>query len=154
MAFPLLPSRFKGFLRELKRRKVYRVGAVYVAVAFAVGGGADYLFDLVALPDVATRVVAIVLILGLPVALVLAWAYELRPDEGPAAGEPVPPTVPGPSAEEHASDHGASIVVLPFDNISRIPPTPTSRTASRRRSRRVSVGSVTSGSPRAIPPRC
>jgi len=69
-------TRFKDFLRELKRRKVYQVGAVYVVVGYAVAQGAEYFFELVGLPEVGWRAVAIVLILGLPVALVLAWAYE------------------------------------------------------------------------------
>jgi len=84
MADPPLLTRIKGFLRELKRRTVYQVGAVYVVVGFVVAQGAEYLFQMSGLPDVAARGVAILLLLGLPVALVLEWAYELRPEEAPS----------------------------------------------------------------------
>jgi len=114
-------ARFKGFLRELKRRKVYQVGAVYVVVGFAVAQGAQYLFEMAGLPVVASRTVAILLLLGLPVALVLAWAYELRPDETQAGGQSWPEGSVPKSKEGRRSDRGASIVVLPFDNISPDP---------------------------------
>lgn len=107
-------------MRELKRRKVYQVGAVYVVVGFAVAQAAEYFFELVGLPEVGWRVVAIVLLLGLPVALVLAWAYELRPDGG-APGRPSPATAVPQTEHEGPSERGTSIVVLPFDNISPDP---------------------------------
>ena len=107
------PGRFKGFLRELKRRKVYQVGAVYVVVGFAVAQGAEYLFEMIGLPVVASRAVLILAILGLPLALVLAWAYELRPDEGPSEGASLPEgSVATPSSERALPEAGASIVVF------------------------------------------
>ncbi len=105
----------------MKRRKVYQVGAVYVVVGFAVAQGAQYLFEMAGLPVVAARAVAILLILGLPVALVLAWAYELRPEEKAAGGGGGPRTKAPAPEHEPPSDRGASIVVLPFDNISPDP---------------------------------
>ena len=141
MASPPRPlvTRLTHFLRELKRRKVYQVGIVYVVVGFAVAQGAQYLFEMAGLPVVASRAVAIVLLLGLPVALVLAWAHELRPDDastgdaptsdafigdgtGAATEDPFAPTAPGMHREtERPPDRGASIVVLPFDNFSPDP---------------------------------
>jgi adenylate cyclase len=123
MASTSLPTRFKGLLRELKRRKVYRVGAVYVVVGFAVASNADYLFGLVGLPnpEVASRAVAVVLLLGFPVALVLAWAHDLRPEEATRGEEGSAPAAMPHGREAPRSDRGASIVVLPFDNISPDP---------------------------------
>lgn len=121
MTPPSVFSRFKDFLRELKRRKVYQVGAVYVIVGFAVAQGAQYLFEIAGLPVAASRAVAILVLLGLPVALVLAWAYELRPEETATEGRVAPRTAVTPTEEERPSDRGASIVVLPFDNISPDP---------------------------------
>jgi len=114
-------ARSRVFLRELKRRKVYQVGAAYVVVGFAVAQGAQYLFEMAGLPVVASRAVAIVLLLGLPVALVLAWAYEVRPEEG-SSGDLILPEAPTaqPNAA-HPPDRRASIAVLPFDNISPDP---------------------------------
>lgn len=114
-------GRSRSFLRELKRRKVYQVGGVYVVVGFAVAQGAQYLFEMAGLPVVAARAVAILLLLGLPVALVLAWAYELRPEETQAGRRP--PSLAGvpTSGDGRRSERGASIVVLPFDNISPDP---------------------------------
>ena len=112
----------KTFLRELKRRKVYQVGVVYVVVGYGVAEGAQYLFELAGLPVVASRAVAIMLLLGLPVALVLAWAYELRPDDSPQRdGRPPPEGTASVIGDVNPPDRGASIAVLPFDNISPDP---------------------------------
>jgi len=124
MPSPSRFDRFTRFLRELKRRKVYRVGAVYVVVGLAVAQGGDWLFQIIGLPDVTGRIVAIVVLLGLPVALVLAWAHELRPDDLDSG---TGPTTPGPSdrvaptGDTASADRHASIVVLPFDNFSPDP---------------------------------
>jgi adenylate cyclase len=74
-------------LSELKRRKVYQVAAAYTAVGVAIAVSAPDLFAAFGLPATAARFVVLLLILGFPVALVLAWAYEVRPEEpaGPAA---------------------------------------------------------------------
>jgi TolB-like protein len=69
-----------GFLAELKRRRVYRAATVYAAVGFVIIQAADVIFPRLAIPDWATSLVIIVVILGLPIALVLAWALELTPE--------------------------------------------------------------------------
>jgi TolB-like protein/Tfp pilus assembly protein PilF len=68
------------FLQELKRRRVVRVALVYGAVAFVVLQLADILAPALHLPGWSTTLVVLLLSLGLPVALVLAWAFELTPD--------------------------------------------------------------------------
>jgi len=67
---------------ELKRRKVFRVAVVYAATAFAVLQGADILLPNLGVPDWAMRFLVALLVLGFPIALVLAWALELKPDGG------------------------------------------------------------------------
>src|SRR5947207_11096552 len=69
-----------GFFEEIKRRKVYRV-----AVAYAVGAGgaiqlASAVFPAWDLPSWALRLVIIVLLIGFPISLILAWALEVTPE--------------------------------------------------------------------------
>jgi hypothetical protein len=85
-----------GFLDELRRRHVVRVTVVYVAVAFAVLQAADLAFPRLGLPDWAVTLVLVLALLGLPLALVLAWAFDLTP-----AG--VRRTAPVPAAPEYAA---------------------------------------------------
>lgn len=109
-------SRLGAFFSELKRRKVYHVAAVYVVVGLAVSQGAEWAFSLIELPVVAAQVVALLVLLGFPIALVLAWAYEVRPEEPRD-----PKRQPIPLSEHLVSPHRKSIVVLPFDNLSPDP---------------------------------
>jgi serine/threonine-protein kinase len=111
-----MASRLSVFLGELKRRKVYQVAAVYVVVGFGVASGAQYVFEMLGFPLSAARFVAILIVLGLPVALVLAWAYEVKPEEPRATGER-PATPP----ETPEADSRKSIAVLPFANMSDDP---------------------------------
>jgi len=71
-------SGIRSFFSELKRRKVLRVGIVYATVAFAVLEGADIMVPSLGLPGSIMTVLSVVAILGLPVALVLAWLFEVR----------------------------------------------------------------------------
>ena len=69
-----------GFFEEVKRRKVYRV-----AVAYAVGAGtaiqlASAVFPAWDLPSWALRLVIVVLLIGFPISLILAWALEVTPE--------------------------------------------------------------------------
>lgn len=65
---------------ELRRRHVFRVGGAYLVVGFIVVQVADLVFRALAFPDWVYSVVVVVVLLGLPIALVLAWALELTPD--------------------------------------------------------------------------
>lgn len=71
-----------SLLSEFRRRKVFRVAVVYAATAFAVLQGADVLLPNLGLPDWTMRFLTVLLVLGFPIALVLAWALELKPDGG------------------------------------------------------------------------
>jgi TolB-like protein len=74
------PHSYQRFFAELKRRKVFRVAAVYGAVAFVVLQVADIMVPALALPEAFMRGIALIAILLFPVALVLAWAFEVTPD--------------------------------------------------------------------------
>jgi TolB-like protein/Flp pilus assembly protein TadD len=65
---------------ELKRRNVFRVGAAYAAIAWLIIEVATTVQDVVGLGDMAVRVIVTTLAIGLPIALALAWAFEVTPD--------------------------------------------------------------------------
>jgi adenylate cyclase len=69
-----------SFFEELKRRNVVRVGALYVIASWIVLQVADVLFDALELPSTWTRLIVAVLILGFPLALIFAWAFEMTPE--------------------------------------------------------------------------
>jgi TolB-like protein len=74
------PARQQGFFAELNRRNVFRVGMAYVLVGWILLQIADVLFPALTLPEWTTRLVAGLLLLGFPLALFFAWAFELTPD--------------------------------------------------------------------------
>jgi len=69
-----------SFFRELKRRNVYRVAVAYAVVAWLLIQIATQTFPFFDIPNWAVRLVVLLLVLGFPVALVLAWAFELTPE--------------------------------------------------------------------------
>ena len=69
-----------SFLEELRRRNVLRVAIAYVVVAWLLLQVSDTLVPALRLPEWFHSGVAFLLIIGFPVALVLAWAFELTPD--------------------------------------------------------------------------
>jgi hypothetical protein len=73
------PSRFQQLQAELKRRKVFRVATVYGGSAFVVLQAADLVFPRLGLPGWTVTLVVALAVLGLPVALTLAWALEATP---------------------------------------------------------------------------
>lgn len=68
------------FFRELKRRNVYKVAVAYLAVAFVGLQTVDLLIPSTTLPGWADELILAFLIVGFPVALVVAWAFEVTPD--------------------------------------------------------------------------
>ena len=65
------------FFEELKRRKVYRVAAAYVIAAGGIIQLASAVFPAWELPTWSLRLVIVLLLVGFPIALILAWAFEL-----------------------------------------------------------------------------
>src|SRR5216117_3397598 len=128
-----------GFFDEVKRRKVYRVAAAYIIAA----GGAIQLasasFPAWDLPNWALRMVIVLLLLGFPIALMLAWAFDIT-----AQGVRATPTIAAPGTHRRrniimlvatgvaisaaagffllpgvsARKIDKSIAVLPFENLS------------------------------------
>src|SRR4026207_2328018 len=126
-----------GFFEELQRRKVYRVAAAYIiAAGFIIQVGAAF-FPAWELPNWTLRLVIVLLLVGFPVALILAWAYDVTPQ-----GIQATPKIPGrhrrrnivllvtagviisiaagffllPRASARKIDK--SVAVLPFENLS------------------------------------
>ncbi len=73
------PSRFAVFLAELRRRHVGRVAIAYGAVAFVLLQAGEIVLPAFAAPDWVLRLLVLVTFLCFPVALVLAWIYEITP---------------------------------------------------------------------------
>src|SRR6516225_6561540 len=126
-----------GFFAELQRREVYRVAAAYVVAAAFIIQIASAVFPAWEMPNWTLRLVIVLLLIGFPVALILAWAYDVTPQGIQAA-----PKFPGrhrrrnilllvvagaiissaagffllPRASAHKVDK--SVAVLPFQNLS------------------------------------
>jgi len=73
------PSRATDLFAELKRRQVYRVGAAWLAGSFAVLEGADLVFPSLGVPPAAFNGLVLVAVLGFPLALFLAWTFDVTP---------------------------------------------------------------------------
>jgi TolB-like protein/Tfp pilus assembly protein PilF len=69
-----------GFFEEIKRRKVYRAAVAYIVVAGGVIQLASAVFPAWELPNWALRLVIILLLIGFPISLILAWALEVTPE--------------------------------------------------------------------------
>jgi TolB-like protein len=70
----------RNFFSELKRRNVYKVAIAYGVVAWLLMQIASQIFPFFDIPNWAVRLVVLVLIIGFPIALVIAWAFELTPE--------------------------------------------------------------------------
>src|ERR1700726_2166238 len=127
-----------GFFEELKRRKVYRVAIAYIVAGWALAQGLAQVLPVFDIPNSVIRPVIVLLLIGFPLALVLAWIFDVTP-QGIRATPKSPPgthrrrniltlaaagivisTMAGffllPRAAAHKLDK--SIAVLPFQNLS------------------------------------
>src|SRR5882724_11492465 len=128
-----------GFFEELQRRKVYRVAAAYIIAAGFVIQIGSAVFPAWELPNWTLRLVVVLLLAGFPIALILAWAYDVTPQ-----GIRATPTTSAPGAHRRrnlimlivtgvvvsaaagffllprasARKIDKSIAVLPFENLS------------------------------------
>ncbi|MEY2488138.1 MAG: hypothetical protein QOC70_80 [Verrucomicrobiota bacterium] len=69
-----------GFFEEIKRRKVYRVAAAYIIAAGFIIQIGSAVFPAWELPNWAFRLVVVLLLIGFPIALILAWAFDVTPE--------------------------------------------------------------------------
>lgn len=101
-------ERLRQLLTELRRRNVYRVAATYLAVAFVGFQAVKLLIPTTTLPGWGDELILALLIAGFPVALVVAWAFEVTPD-GVRRSEGAPP---GKDAVESGEGLGAGYRIL------------------------------------------
>ena len=128
-----------GFFEEVKRRKVYRVAAAYIIAAGGIIQLASATFPAWELPNWSLRLVILLLLVGFPIALILAWAFDITPQGIRATPETTAPRTGRrrniimliatgvvisaatgffllPRLAAHKVDK--SIAVLPFENLS------------------------------------
>lgn len=81
-------SKLSQFWQELKRRKVIKVIAMYTATAFIIMEAAEIMLPRFGLPDWTVTFIIILLIIGLPIAIILSWIFDVTP-EGIKKTEPL-----------------------------------------------------------------
>ena len=69
-----------NFFAELKRRNVYKVAFAYIVAGWALSQGIAQVFPVFDVPNWVIRLLVVLIIIGLPVALVLAWTLEITPE--------------------------------------------------------------------------
>jgi TolB-like protein len=74
------PVNARNILTELKRRNVYKVAAAYAVVGWLLIQVATQVFPFLEIPNWAIRLVIFVTAIGFPIALIIAWAFELTPE--------------------------------------------------------------------------
>src|SRR5213593_3400440 len=70
----------RNFLAELKRRNVYKVAVAYAVVGWLTVQIATQVFPFLEIPNWVVRLVIALVVIGFPIALVIAWAFELTPE--------------------------------------------------------------------------
>ena len=69
-----------SLIQELKRRNVIRVAAAYSVIGWVLAQVAEFAFENFGAPDWVLKSVVVILLLGLPIAIVFAWAFEMTPE--------------------------------------------------------------------------
>src|SRR5437667_7122905 len=68
-----------SFFSELKRRNVYKVAVAYAVVGWLVAQIATQIFPFLEIPNWVVRLIIVLIAIGFPIALVIAWAFEITP---------------------------------------------------------------------------
>ena len=139
----------RNFFSELKRRNVYKVAIAYAVVAWLLLQAASILFPTFEAPPWTMKMFVAVTALGFPIALIIAWAFELTPEglKRTEFADELPTKAPRnrawiyvviiagvisvgvfflgryTSSKQSAELPAKSIAVLPFDNQNRDPDT-------------------------------
>ena len=108
----------KNFIQELRHRSVFGVGTTYVVVAWLLLQAAGLILPIYGAPEWILPAFTTLLFLGFPVALLLAWAYDVTPKGVKRASKRSSDTSKGTDNEVLALPSGPSIAVLPFSNFS------------------------------------
>jgi len=110
-------DRLRRLFAELRRRNVFKVASVYAVTAWGAVLGASSLFPAFGAPSWAVPMFVAIAVLGFPIAIALAWAYELKPtgvvpdDGATAAGaHGSGRAVPGPVLERAAPEEGTQLL--------------------------------------------
>jgi len=117
-------SHFTSFISELKERKVLRVAIAYIVVAWIVMQVGEVTFEALKMPTWSQSLLVIFSLLGFPIALVMAWAYEITPDgivedrDGHPDKRILPTRTRYDGAKVNGHNPSASIAVLPFEDMS------------------------------------
>ncbi|MEN8203951.1 MAG: tetratricopeptide repeat protein [Bacteroidota bacterium] len=98
------------FWQELKRRKVFRVLAMYAATAFIILEAADIMLPRLGLPDWIVTLLVIVVIAGFPITAIISWIYDITP-------EGLIRTEPSDSKEKKKSPHQPARRIINANNI-------------------------------------
>src|SRR6202162_4236639 len=70
----------RNFFAELKRRNVYKVAVAYAVVGWLIAQIATQIFPFLEIPNWVVRLVIVLIAIGFPIALVIAWAFEATPE--------------------------------------------------------------------------
>lgn len=114
------PGRLRRFYTELTRRRVIRISVGYLAGAFVIWQVADLLVEALPVPDWSLTLVVALTIAGFPLAVLVAWAFQLTP-EGLVLELDEPPVRVHPQPEPAPELSSKRVAVLPFTNLSGDP---------------------------------
>ena len=89
-----------SFFAELKRRNVYKVAVAYAVVGWVIAQIATQIFPFLEIPNWVVRLVIVLIAIGFPIALVIAWAFEATP-EGIKRTEDVDPSAASRASKKH-----------------------------------------------------
>ena len=106
-----------SFMEELKRRKVIRVGVAYLIAGWLLLQVGDVLFDPLKVPDWFMPALIVLVALGFPFALIMAWAFELTP-AGVKRDAGADTKSPSTTVVDSSAPDGRSVAVVPFVDIS------------------------------------